>query len=56
MPFFAGKYPILTKSLSVFSVTMEGTQLHEVTVFGGMVKSLQDRKNLPVQIDSLNQK
>ena len=34
---FAGKYPILTKSLSVPSVAMEGTQLHEVTVFGGIM-------------------
>ena len=41
-----GKYPIMKKkSLRVLSVTMEGTQLHVYTIFGGIVEeNLKERK------------
>ena len=35
---FSGKYPMVTKSFKVSSVTVEGTQLQTVVVFGGMVR------------------
>ena len=35
---FFGKYPVFTKSSSMFSVTMEGTQLQEVVVLGAIVE------------------
>ena len=44
MTFFSGKNPIVTKSFKVLSVTMEGTQLQVVIVFGGMVKGQSKKK------------
>ena len=43
---FAGKYPIITKSFKVSSVTVEGTQLQTVGAFDGMMKKGQTEKKV----------
>ena len=48
MMLFSGKYPTVTKSFIVSSVTVEGTQLQTVVVFGGMAKR-QARKKIICQ-------
>ena len=44
MALFFDKNPTVTKSFKVLSVTMEGTQLQVVIVFGGMVKGQSKKK------------
>lgn len=41
---FSGKYPTVTKSFKVVSVTVEGTQLQVVIVFCGMTKGQSKKK------------
>ena len=50
MTLFSGKYPTVTKSFKVLSMTMEGTQLQVVIVLGGMVKGQPKRQKIIYQL------